>query len=603
MRCRRVVVACLCVVLGGLALLGGLSSAAAQVDTLVQPRGIPISGLLAGVPPPATQATDPIATGADANHYLIADPASEPFDNSQPAGVVRTTATTEYYVRFYAPNAPVNPSFPSGPWIMRASSVRGLTPEQIRDRFALPALPTNVENVLVPAGTCLLSGIAGPIPIWGNGGAQQTYLIGHNNTDSCQYDYMQVGINYINQRSLGANALWYSPVVGPGNAGNVGGYLDHLPPPTEYSDLYNVYNTLDVLNDGTATRLAPALTELTGENHASVLWLALSNADRFARTLSDHARTASFGVQPAAPMASAMLSYAAADPPPPAIVKAPLNVETWGGRWWAAGGGYFGRVGSTDERSGYHYGGGQGMLGYDWRVPDWLVGAVVALDTSNLTMYGPDNNNMLMTWRAGGYAATQFAGLTFDASALLSWDHYETSRELPTFGRSATATYDGWSGALTADVSHAFQVGRLRVEPLAGLNFVGLSRPGFTESGAGAVSLVAEREYENKLASRLGATFSTPLLVYGTVLRPWLRAFWAHDFLDTEGALIAAFAGATAPGTFTVLSAAPGRDTALVGAGIKVDISPRSAVLLAYDGDWGRNGDAQSITLRARLRW
>ena len=397
---RRGRVASLRVILAILALLGGLSNAAAQIDTLVQPRGVPLSGLpLAGDPP--THAQDPITDGAQANTYVGIPPPTEPFDNTQPAGVVRMTETTEYYVRFYAPNAPLNPSFPSGPWIMRASTVRGLTPEQIRDRFALPALPTNVENVLVPAGTCVLSGIAGPIVGWGDGGAQQSYLIAHNNSDSCRYAFLAVGTNYINQRPLGANALWYAPVVGPGNAGNVGGYLDHLPAPPEYSDLYNVYNTLDVLNDGTATRLAPALTELTGENHASVLWLALSNTDRAARTLSDHARAALDGTQALVPQASAMLSYASAVPAARPIFKAPpAQVDEWGGRWWAAGGGQFGRVDGSDERSGYHYGGGQGMLGYDWRAPGWLTGAAVAFETSNLTVEGPDNDNTLSTWRA-----------------------------------------------------------------------------------------------------------------------------------------------------------------------------------------------------------
>ena len=114
--------------------------------------------------------------------------------------------------------------------------------------------------------------------------------------------------DYINQRPIGANALWYAPVVGPGNARNVGGYLDHLPAPAEYSDLYNAYNTLDVLNDGTATRLVPALTELTGENHATATWLALTNTDRATRTLSDHARGAFNGTQTELPLASAMMS-------------------------------------------------------------------------------------------------------------------------------------------------------------------------------------------------------------------------------------------------------------------------------------------------------
>ena len=61
-----------------------------------------------------------------------------------------------------------------------------MTPEQLRDRFALPFLPDSVTNVLIPTGTCLLSGIAGPIVasqevpagFWGFGGAQQTRVIG-----------------------------------------------------------------------------------------------------------------------------------------------------------------------------------------------------------------------------------------------------------------------------------------------------------------------------------------------------------------------------------------------------------------------------------------
>ena len=117
------------------------------------------------------------------------------------------------------------------------------------------------------------------------------------------------------------------------------------------------------------------------------------------------------------------------------------------------------------------------------------------------------------------------------------------------------------------------------------------------------MSLVANRETARKLASRLGATLSAPILLHDWVLHPWLRAYWAHDFLDTDGALTAAFAGATAPGTFTVLSASPGRDTALIGAGAKLEISPLSTIVVAYDGDFGHDAASQSITLRAMTRW
>lgn len=584
-------------------LIMSIGAAAAQsgIDTLVQPRGDLVTGLLGGKHP-----VSPITTGQDANTYIGSVPPTESFDNGQPAGVVRTTEPTEYYVRMYTPAYPTSNAV--GPWIMRASTVRGLTPEQLRDRFALPFLPTYITNVLVPSGTCLLNGIAGPIMgnfaagpgiisagPWGNGGAQQTRLVAGDPTAGCNTGFLPDG-DYTNRRAIGANALWYAPMVGEGNAGKVGGYLDHLPAPKEYSDLYNAYNTLDLLNDGTATRLAPALTELTGENHASAVWLALNNADRSTRTLSDHARGAFNYTQSEAPLASAMMSYAAVGP-------APDRDRSPNGRWWAGGGGVFGRVGGNDQRSGYHYGGGQGIVGYDWRAPDWLLGGAVALESSKLTVDDPSNSNTLTTLRAGTYGATQFAGITFDGSALLSWDHYVMARDLPTFARSAAATYDGWSAAFSVDASRAFMAGNLRIEPLAGLSFVGLSRPGFTEGGAGALSLVADRENATKLRSRIGATLTAPIPLGDKVLRPWLRAFWAHDFLDTEGELTTAFAGATAPGTFTILSATPGRDLALVGVGAKLDISPLSTVMIAYDGDWGRHGSSHSLTAGATMRW
>lgn len=587
-------------VLAAVLLLASVGAADAQIDTLLQPRGVPLSGLpLPGDPP--TRAQDPITNGIQANNYVGIPFPTEPFDNTQPAGVVRTTAQTEYYVRLYT----LGSTRPDGPWIMRASTVRGLTMEQLRDRFALPFLPDHITNVLVPAGTCLLSGIAGPIlkpgppppnGPWGNGGAQQTFLVAHNNSDGCRFAFLVLGVNYINQRPLGANALWYAPVVGPGNAGNVGAYLDRLPAAAEYSDLYNAYNTLDLLNDGSATRLAPALTELTGENHASALWIALDSADRAARTLSDHARGALGGTLAETPQASAMMSYASTGP-------APARDANSNGRWWVGGGGVFGRVNGNDQRSGYRTGGGQGIVGYDWRVPDWLLGGAVAVESANLTVDGASNSNTLTSVRAGAYGATPFAGLTLDASALVSWDHYATSRDLPSFGRNASATYDGWNVAFAADASRAYFAGNLRIEPLAGLSLVYLSRPGFTESGAGALSLVADRETATKLMSRLGATLSAPVPVGDRLLRPWLRAFWGHDFLDDKGELNAAFLGATAPATFNVLSAAPGRDTALIGVGARLEIAPLSAVTIAYDGDWGKDGSTHSIVAGATMRW
>jgi uncharacterized protein with beta-barrel porin domain len=579
-------------------LLAGCAGAAAQVDPLVQPRGIPIAGL-PGVPS--------ITTGVDANTWMGIPPPTQPFDPIRPAGVVRTTEPVEYYVRLYTPGA----NGAVGGWVMRASTVRGLTPEQLRDRFALPFLPTNITNVLLPSGTCLLNGIAGPITgsfpanppaipspgPWGNGGAQQTRVIGVDLSGNCSATAYVSQNAYINRRAIGANALWYAPVVASGNPAAVGAYLDHLPAPAEYSGLYDAYNTLDVLDDGTATALRPALRELTGETHAAAVWVALTDADRFARTIVGQARATFDSPDIAVPHAGAVTSYA---PTPPSSGSAGAVAS---GRWWAAGGGVFGKTDGNQDRSGHRLHGGQGTVGYDWKSPGWLVGTAMSLATADVTVDGAANSTSIDSVRAAGYAATRFAGLTLGGTVIGSWERFESARSLPTFGQTASASSDGWSVAVAAEASRAILVGGVRIEPTIGLDFVELSRPGFTETGAGDLSLVAERETAARLASRLGATVTTSIAVGGAVLRPWLRAFWAHDYLDRNGALTAGFLGATAPGTFTVLSADIGRDTAIVGAGARLEISPTAAMLVAYDGDLGRHGGVHAIMAGGTVRW
>lgn len=61
-------------------------------------------------------------------------------------------------------------------WMMRAEDIQGLTPEQIRSKFALPELPSFVSEVHVPAGTAVRTGVVNPI-FGGTGNATQFELL------------------------------------------------------------------------------------------------------------------------------------------------------------------------------------------------------------------------------------------------------------------------------------------------------------------------------------------------------------------------------------------------------------------------------------------
>ena len=65
-----------------------------------------------------------------------------------------------------------------GGWVMKSSDIEGLTPAQIKDKFALPSQPTMVCDVVLEKGTKLRAGICNPLEGWGKGGGLQFDLIG-----------------------------------------------------------------------------------------------------------------------------------------------------------------------------------------------------------------------------------------------------------------------------------------------------------------------------------------------------------------------------------------------------------------------------------------
>ena len=62
-------------------------------------------------------------------------------------------------------------------WMMRADEVEGLSAAQIRNKFALPDVPTHISDVHVPAGTKIRAGKVAPQEGWGIGGAYQYELL------------------------------------------------------------------------------------------------------------------------------------------------------------------------------------------------------------------------------------------------------------------------------------------------------------------------------------------------------------------------------------------------------------------------------------------
>ncbi len=83
-------------------------------------------------------------------------------------------------------------SFKKGGWLMKKEDIAGLTPEQIRDKFALPQTPQYITDVKLPAGTRLRIGEANGIAGWGDGGGAQVDMMGRRG----------IGEQWLNPRSI-----------------------------------------------------------------------------------------------------------------------------------------------------------------------------------------------------------------------------------------------------------------------------------------------------------------------------------------------------------------------------------------------------------------
>jgi outer membrane autotransporter protein len=85
-------------------------------------------------------------------------------------------------------------------------------------------------------------------------------------------------------------------------------------------------------------------------------------------------------------------------------------------------------------------------------------------------------------------------------------------------------------------------------------------------------------------------------------LTPELRLGWSHEFLDASQSLTAALVGV--PGSaFSATGIAFGRDAALIGVGVSMELSPDAKVFVDYDGRVGSRLQEHSVSGGLKLRF
>ena len=503
-----------------------------------------------------------IENGADANAYICGSPPTLSFVPGAPAAMVVTSEPTQY-VRVYCPEC-TPPSLPNRSFMAEPSIIRGMTPEEIRDVLALPAVPSMITIVTVPVGTCVLVAKGAAVEGWGKGGTAQAYAAGTPSGPNCAGLQFLPEEDYINQQAIGKYALLYGPQAGGGNAGAVAAALDQGPYALPFTDMDLIYKKLDLLNFGDPEPLREALVQLDGEIYADVSSIVIGASQLYLGALREQMRLER-------PM------------------TAPLQ------QWLTGFGAELDLSGNGDSHDfDARAGGLAGGLEYRFS-PGLVTGVALGWAYSHFSTSGISGAGDLSTFAVTPYARYAPGAWYVEGAVGGGWNDASVSRNIvfPGVSRHANGSPEGSAFLSQAETGYRLDLGpQMRVTPFASLQGVVFDQDAFTETGAGAINLHVQDESTSsaygvlgtELAYALPAVLAAPLVVSG-------RVGWAQEFGDTERTASAFFDGTPSAATFTVTGAAMPQNAVVFGAGLAL-AAPGFELFARYDG---AEGDGASV--------
>jgi outer membrane autotransporter protein len=143
-------------------------------------------------------------------------------------------------------------------------------------------------------------------------------------------------------------------------------------------------------------------------------------------------------------------------------------------------------------------------------------------------------------------------------------------------------------------------VGSVTFGPIASFQYTRIHINDFSERGSLAPLSYPDQSEDSK-RSTVGLKLSHEFKVGSAKVKPEIRASWQHEYGDAAYPIDSRFASG-AGNIFTVHGPEIGRDSALVGAGVGVQLNERVGTYVHYDGQLGRdNYDSHSVSGGLRI--
>ena len=241
------------------------------------------------------------------------------------------------------------------------------------------------------------------------------------------------------------------------------------------------------------------------------------------------------------------------------------------------------------------------LTGGDIRYGMLRAGLMGGYSHANLNVDARGSSGGIDSAQLGGYGSLSVGGFHLRSGAAASFDTVDTSRSIvvPGFGDRTRGHFNGYTGQVFGEFAYSMAVGRVAIEPYAGLAYVRVHDAAFLESG-GLAALSSSASNMNIGYSSLGLRVATQwTLANGTIVVPHASAAWQYAFGDVTPTAALAFASTNA--AFTVSGVPLAKTSALVEAGVDWRITAQMKFGVAYQGELAKS--AQTNMAKGSFTW
>lgn len=514
--------------------------------------------------------------------------ATVPFDLNFPTTEIISTHQ-QHFARVYTPGpTPNTGSGPNGAWFMRSEYVRGLTPEQIRDRFALPDVPTMIVNVEFPASPspagkdyAIWTGIAGPIATWGNGGAFQNRIVADFNGTNYFPNYAFTTGTRDHPQPIGAFALAYAPMAGKGNPGHIAAYLDKFIP-TAYSDMEDVYTILDYLNwiNFGPDPLKDALNQISPERYSALSFVVRRNALLFANNFLDFRYP--YNICP-------QLCGNDFDCDRPICLKP---------QFWLQGVAEQGEERKKGHHPGFNYytGGAIGNINFQLS-RELMVGINATYLNNTVHFHQSGGSARLQTVKGGLYASFDHACYFLDGLLNGGYNFGKVRRSIkfPGIDRDAHSHPCGFDVDAHVQCGMNLPICSWVVTPLIRASYFYVGQNHFHEHGADSLDLSVHSSSAQTVRTVLGTGLTRNFCLGCINFIPQLQLGWAHDFLLDSRKIRADLI--ELGGVFAVNSFNQDRNSFLAAVQLTAEVNDNVSLVGRFDAEIERYFLSQALQL------